>query len=56
MTIVYATKTAWNIIDVPIMKDKHVSCGVGQYIIASLTNSRKEVGKELPKLYEILNH
>ena len=64
MTIVYATTTAWKIIDVLVRKDKHVSRGVGQYIIASLTSARNVVGKDLPelygksigKLYEILNH
>ena len=45
MTIVYATTTTWKIIDVPVSKDKHVSCGVGQYMIASITGARKEVRK-----------
>ena len=64
MMIFYVATTAWKIIDVSIRKDKHVSHGVGQYIIASLTSARKAVGKDLPKLYrkfignlyEILNH
>ena len=64
MKIFYATTTAWKIIDVLVWKDKHVSHGVGQYIIVSLTDARKEVAKDLPelyvtfigKLYEILNH
>ena len=64
MPIFYSTTTAWKIIDVPIRKYKHVSHGVGQYIIASLIGVRKVVGKDLPKLYgnfigklyEILDH
>ena len=59
-----ATTIAWKIIDVLVRKDKHVSSGVGQYIIPSLTGAIKVVGKVLLelygkfiiKLYEILNH
>ena len=64
MIILYATTTAWKIIDVPIRKYKHVSHGVGKYIIATLNGAKKAVGKDLlelygkfiGKLYEILNH
>ena len=48
MTIVYKATIAWKIIDVPNRKDKHVSCGVGQYMIAILTGAIKVVGNDLP--------
>ena len=51
MIIVYATTTALKIIDVPTRKDRHVSCGVGKYILASLIGARKAFGKELIDIY-----
>jgi hypothetical protein len=41
ITIVYAETTSWKIIYIIVRKDKHVSHGVGKYMIASLTGARK---------------
>jgi hypothetical protein len=51
MTIVYAVKTTRKIIGVPIRKDKHVSPGVGQYIIPSIIGATKTIGPRTFRSY-----